>query len=67
MNEEWRMPPNGCSADPQYGAWIGVRNPFPGSRTVTDGMHMRETSQTFVCQFVHIHVCLRALYYFSWL
>jgi hypothetical protein len=38
MNEEWRMPPNGCSADPQYGAWIGVRNPFPGSRTVTDGV-----------------------------
>lgn len=53
MNEEWRMPPNGCSADPQYGAWIGVRNPFPGSRTVTDGMHMRETSQTFV-SFSHL-------------
>lgn len=45
MNEEaWRMPSNGCSADNQNGAWISGRNPFPGSLTVTDGMHMRETS-----------------------
>lgn len=68
MNEEaWRMPSNGCNADTQYGAWISGRNPFPGSLTVTDGMHMQETSQAFVCLFVHIHVCLRALCYFSWL
>lgn len=68
MNEEaWRMPSNGLNANTQNGAWINGRNAFPGSLTVTDGMHMRETSQTFVCQFVHIHVCLWALCYFSWL
>ncbi|XP_023636913.1 protein HUA2-LIKE 1 isoform X2 [Capsella rubella] len=41
MKEEaWRMPSNGRNADTQNGAWISGRNPFPGSLTVTDGMHM---------------------------
>lgn len=69
MNEDpWRLPSNARREDTQHVAWIRGRNPLPGSHTVTDGMYMRETSQTFVCQFVHVHVVyLWALCCISWL